>query len=157
MHTDFILQQWSTSMPILFLPPCILEHTYILLFSNWARANAVGSGCIFILISIFPYAYLLNGLIKSGHVFFCFFSYSTHFASSCLGRKRLLKCDGSWWWRQRNTPKSFIRWMIYALKRRNLILDWIHYRTSRYVSFLQTVCQSWGSSVKLAIHKNNKC
>lgn len=81
----------------------------------------------------------------------------THFISSHPGRKRLLRCDGSWWWRQKNTPKSFIRWTIYVLKRRNLILGWIHYRTSRYVPFLQTLYQSWGSSVKVVIHKNVKC
>lgn len=75
------------------------------------------------------------------HIHFSLFSliHVTHSASSCPGRKRLLKCAGNWWWRRKNTPKSSTRWMIYVLKRRSLILGWTRSRISRY-AFPRTLC-----------------
>lgn len=161
MHTNFIPQQWSDIHIYLiftsFYPWAYLYSSY--LFFNQTRPNAATSGCFWL---YFPMCILLHSPDGFGQIWTCIFlSFSLihlmHFAFSCPGRKRLLKCDGNWWWRQKNTLKSFIRWMIYVSKRRNLILVWIHYRTSRFVPCLQTLYQNWGASVKVAIHKNIKC
>lgn len=133
LYTNFLPPQWRDIYVYLIFTYC--HPTYILLLPNRTRPNAVASDFIIGLLC-FPMCLSLH--LPDGFdqiwtfIFISSLIHLTCFASSCSGRKRLLKCDGNWWWRPKNTPKSFIRWMIYVWKRSNSTPSWICYRTSRY-------------------------